>query len=388
MQPHGYRRDRRARRRADRPAGAGAAHRAAGRDDDRQAARLPRRLAGRLRRRRPAAGARRHAHLRRRLEPRPLRAGAGPRAVPRRQRLLAARTCGSPAASRTPTRPRRPPSAASADRRACSSSRTCSAAAHRCWGSTPRELRRRNFYAAGQETPYGQPVRHPERLAAAWQQLHDEADVDRRLAEVAAFNAAHAHTKRALAITPVKFGISFNFTAFNQGGALVHVYKDGSVLVNHGGTEMGQGLHTKMLQVAATALGVPLARVRLAPTRTDKVPNTSATAASAGADLNGGAVKDACEQILRRLRRRRRRPWPAVGRPGRRRPTSAGCSCGRPASTGPRACTGTRRRCGAPVQVLRLRRRRRRGRGRRLHRRLPHPARRHRPRRRRLASRR
>ena len=99
----------------------------------------------------------------------------------------------------------------------------------------------------------------------------------------------------------MKFGISFNFTTFNQAGALVHVYKDGSVLINHGGTEMGQGLHTKMLQVAATALGLPLERVRLAPTRTDKVPNTSATAASAGADLNGGAVKDACDQILARL---------------------------------------------------------------------------------------
>ncbi len=168
-------------------------------------------------------------------------------------------------------------------------------------GLDAREVRRRSFYVDGQETPYGQPVRHAERLATAWQQLHDEADVERRLEEVAAFNAAHAHTKRALALTPVKFGISFNFTAFNQGGALVHVYKDGSVLVNHGGTEMGQGLHTKMLQVAATALGVPLEPVRLAPTRTDKVPNTSATAASAGADLNGGAVKDACEQILRRL---------------------------------------------------------------------------------------
>ena len=111
-----------------------------------------------------------------------------------------------------------------------------------------------------------------------------------------------AHRKRGLAVTPVKFGISFNFTAFNQAGALVHVYKDGSVLINHGGTEMGQGLHTKMLQVAATALGVPLAKVRVAPTRTDKVPNTSATAASSSTDLNGGAVKDACEQILARLR--------------------------------------------------------------------------------------
>ena len=99
----------------------------------------------------------------------------------------------------------------------------------------------------------------------------------------------------------MKFGISFNFTTFNQAGALVHVYKDGSVLINHGGTEMGQGLHTKMIQVAATTLGIPLHHVRLAPTRTDKVPNTSATAASSGADLNGGAVKNACEQIKERL---------------------------------------------------------------------------------------
>ncbi len=169
-------------------------------------------------------------------------------------------------------------------------------------GIEPRELRRRNFYADDQETPYGQPVRHAHRITAAWEQLVDEADIVAREAEVAAFNATHEHTKRALAVTPVKFGISFNFTAFNQAGALVHVYKDGSVLINHGGTEMGQGLHTKMLQVAATALGVPLARVRLAPTRTDKVPNTSATAASSGADLNGAAIKDACDQITARLR--------------------------------------------------------------------------------------
>jgi len=168
-------------------------------------------------------------------------------------------------------------------------------------GLDPGEVRRRNFYADGQATPYGQPVRHPERLVTAWEQVVRDGDLAARRAEVAAFNAAHAHTKRGLAITPVKFGISFNFTSFNQAGALVHVYKDGSVLINHGGTEMGQGLHTKMLQVAATALGLPIERIRLAPTRTDKVPNTSATAASSGADLNGGAVKDACEQILTRL---------------------------------------------------------------------------------------
>ena len=168
-------------------------------------------------------------------------------------------------------------------------------------GVPAAELRRRNFYTAGQSTPYGQVVRHPERLAVAWDRLHELGDIAARTEQVARFNAAHDDRKRGLALTPVKFGISFNFTAFNQAGALVHVYKDGSVLVSHGGTEMGQGLHTKMLQVAATALGVPLEAVRLAPTRTDKVPNTSATAASSGADLNGGAVKDACEQIRRRL---------------------------------------------------------------------------------------
>lgn len=168
-------------------------------------------------------------------------------------------------------------------------------------GIDPVDLRRRNLYAEGQATPYGQTVRHADRLRRAWDQVTETSDLASRREAIAAFNAQNPHRKRGLAVTPVKFGISFNFTAFNQAGALVHVYRDGSALINHGGTEMGQGLHTKMLQVAATALRVPIDRVRLAPTRTDKVPNTSATAASSGADLNGGAVKDACEQILARL---------------------------------------------------------------------------------------
>ena len=168
-------------------------------------------------------------------------------------------------------------------------------------GIDPGELRRRNFYVEGQATPYGQPVRHAERLFAVWDQVTENSSLAVRRAEIDRWNADRRHRKRGLAITPVKFGISFNLTAFNQAGALVHVYKDGSVLINHGGTEMGQGLHTKMMQVAATAFGLPSAKVRLAPTRTDKVPNTSATAASAGADLNGGAVKNACDQIMARL---------------------------------------------------------------------------------------
>ncbi|HEY2519934.1 MAG TPA: molybdopterin cofactor-binding domain-containing protein, partial [Streptosporangiaceae bacterium] len=113
-------------------------------------------------------------------------------------------------------------------------------------GLAPDDLRRRNFYAPGQATPYGQPVRHAERLEDIWSTLCQRSDLHPRQAEVAAFNNSHPDTKRGLAITPVKFGISFNLTAFNQAGALVHVYKDGSVLINHGGTEMGQGLHTKM----------------------------------------------------------------------------------------------------------------------------------------------
>lgn len=170
-------------------------------------------------------------------------------------------------------------------------------------GLDAMELRKRNFYqpGLGQATPYGQPVPQAERIAAVWEQVENDGGIADRKREIAAFNAAHPHTKRALAITGIKFGISFNLTAFNQAGALVLIYKDGSVLINHGGTEMGQGLHTKMLQVAATTLGIPLHKVRLAPTRTDKVPNTSATAASSGADLNGGAVKNACEQLRARL---------------------------------------------------------------------------------------
>ncbi len=126
-------------------------------------------------------------------------------------------------------------------------------------GLAPDELRKRNFYAEGQATPYGQPVRHAERMGAAWDQVVAVLVVRRAPGRDRRRSTPRSpHRKRGLAVTPVKFGISFNFTTFNQAGALVHVYKDGSVLINHGGTEMGQGLHTKMLQVAATALGLPL----------------------------------------------------------------------------------------------------------------------------------
>jgi xanthine dehydrogenase large subunit len=174
--------------------------------------------------------------------------------------------------------------------------------AHRL-GLRPDVVRERNFYRDGQTTHYGQPVEDASRIASVWQTVRESSEFERRLAEVSRYNETHQHSKRGLAMTPVKFGISFTATFFNQGGALVLVYRDGSVQVNHGGTEMGQGLFTKIRRIAAETLGVPLEKIRTMPTRTDKVPNTSATAASAGTDLNGAAVADACRQIRERLDR-------------------------------------------------------------------------------------
>jgi len=169
-------------------------------------------------------------------------------------------------------------------------------------GIPAESIRERNFYRDGQQTHYGQTVDDASRISQAWELVKTSSAFAARRAEIDAFNAAHEHVKRGLAITPVKFGISFTATFYNQGGALVLIYRDGSVQVNHGGTEMGQGLFTKIQRIAADSLGLPLASIRVMPTRTDKVPNTSATAASAGTDLNGAAVVDACEQLLARLR--------------------------------------------------------------------------------------
>ncbi len=165
----------------------------------------------------------------------------------------------------------------------------------------PAVVRLRNFYRQGDVTHYGQEVKDAGRMGRIWTRLKDSSQMEKRRNDIRIFNAAHPHTKRGIAITPAKFGISFTATFFNQAGALVLMYRDGSVQVNHGGTEMGQGLHTKVRQIAARSLGVPVASVRIMPTRTDKVPNTSATAASAGTDLNGAAVLDACAQIRARL---------------------------------------------------------------------------------------
>jgi xanthine dehydrogenase large subunit len=168
-------------------------------------------------------------------------------------------------------------------------------------GLAPEVIRERNFYRAGDTTHYEQPVKHAERIGLIWRRLMESSGFAQRREDIDAWNARHQHNKRGLAITPVKFGISFTATFFNQAGALVLIYRDGSVQVNHGGAEMGQGLHTKIQQIAAESLGLDLENVRVMSTRTDKVPNTSATAASAGADLNGAAVADACSQLRCRL---------------------------------------------------------------------------------------
>ena len=172
-------------------------------------------------------------------------------------------------------------------------------------GLPPELVRERNFYREGEYpprnvTPYGQTIRDNS-LPELWQQLKSSSTFDARRLAAATFNANHQQTKRGIAITPVKFGISFNKVEYNQAGALVHIYTDGSVQLNHGGTEMGQGLHSKMLAVASRTLGISVDRIQIMATSTDKVPNTSATAASSGSDLNGQAVKAACETLLARL---------------------------------------------------------------------------------------
>ena len=151
-----------------------------------------------------------------------------------------------------------------------------------------------------QTTPYHMPV-EDFILHEMTDRLAETSDYYRRKAAVAEWNASNAILKKGIALTPVKFGISFTLTHLNQAGALVHVYQDGSIHMNHGGTEMGQGLFQKVAQVAAARFGVDVGRVKITATDTAKVPNTSATAASSGSDLNGMAVKAACDTIRDRM---------------------------------------------------------------------------------------
>ncbi|KAE8752582.1 xanthine dehydrogenase 1 [Frankliniella occidentalis] len=168
-------------------------------------------------------------------------------------------------------------------------------------GKDPIEVAEMNLYKEGHRTHYNQELVHCT-LQRCWTQCMLDADYTRRLQDVQDFNKLHRYRKRGLAIVPTKFGIAFTSLFLNQAGALVLVYADGSVLLSHGGTEMGQGLHTKMIQVASRALEIPESYIFISETSTDKVPNTSPTAASAGSDLNGMAVLDACEQIMERLK--------------------------------------------------------------------------------------
>ena len=169
-------------------------------------------------------------------------------------------------------------------------------------GRDALDIRRLNFYGKQERnvTPFGQQIVDNviHELVA---ELEAGSDYRARRAAVAEYNRASPVLKKGLALTPLKFGIAFNVTHLNQAGALVHVYVDGSVLVNHGGTEMGQGINTKVMQVVAHELGIDLERVRATATNTSKVANTSATAASTGADLNGKAAQDAARRIRARL---------------------------------------------------------------------------------------
>ncbi|NOE20113.1 xanthine dehydrogenase molybdopterin binding subunit [Ruegeria atlantica] len=169
-------------------------------------------------------------------------------------------------------------------------------------GQDPLDVRKANFYGTKDRnvTPYHQEVEDCilDRLVG---ELEETSEYRQRRQDIIAFNKTSPVLKKGIALTPVKFGISFTATWYNQAGALVHVYNDGSIHLNHGGTEMGQGLNTKVAQVVAEAFQVDFNRIKITKTTTEKVPNTSATAASSGTDLNGMAALNAVEQIKERL---------------------------------------------------------------------------------------
>jgi xanthine dehydrogenase large subunit len=166
----------------------------------------------------------------------------------------------------------------------------------------PLTVRKRNFYGKRDRniTPYHMTV-EDNIITELVAELERDAGYAARRKEVKAFNAANPWVKRGLALTPIKFGISFTLTHMNQAGALVHVYTDGSVALNHGGTEMGQGLYLKVAQIVAAEFGIGLDRVKITATTTAKVPNTSPTAASSGTDLNGKAAQAAARMIKQRM---------------------------------------------------------------------------------------
>jgi len=169
-------------------------------------------------------------------------------------------------------------------------------------GLDPLDVRKANLYGPGRQvTPYGQTVEDYDIAAPLIDELERTSSYRARRKEIRLFNERSPIIKRGIALTPVKFGISFTLTHLNQAGALINVYQDGSISLNHGGTEMGQGLFQKIAQVTAEEFGVGLERVQITATSTDKVPNTSATAASSGTDLNGMAAQIAARKIKQRL---------------------------------------------------------------------------------------
>ena len=168
-------------------------------------------------------------------------------------------------------------------------------------GIDPIVIREQNMYKPNDVTHYDMPLEDyfvPE----MWSQILEDTEYQKQRAEIEQFNSENKWKKRGLAILPSKFGISFTARFLNQAGALVHIYSDGSVLLSHAGVEMGQGLHTKMIQIAANTLRIPDTNIHIVETSTDKVPNTSPTAASASSDLNGMAVLDACTQLAERIK--------------------------------------------------------------------------------------
>ena len=172
----------------------------------------------------------------------------------------------------------------------------------RSLGKDPLEVRKLNYYGKTERnvTHYHQTVEHNV-IHEMTAELEESAEYAKRRREIIEFNQKSPVLKKGLAMTPVKFGISFTATFLNQAGALIHIYTDGSIHLNHGGTEMGQGLNTKVAQVVAEVFQVDIERIQITATNTDKVPNTSPTAASSGADLNGMAAKNAAETIKQRL---------------------------------------------------------------------------------------
>eukprot|EP00066_Takifugu_rubripes_P003798 XP_003966667.1 PREDICTED: xanthine dehydrogenase/oxidase [Takifugu rubripes] len=167
-------------------------------------------------------------------------------------------------------------------------------------GKPAKEIRRLNLYRKGDTTPYNQ-ILDQVTLDRCWDECLFRSKYEERRAAIDIYNRQNRWTKRGLAIIPTKFGIAFSALFLNQAGALVHIYTDGSVLLTHGGAEMGQGLHTKMVQVASRVLDIPCSKIHISETSTNTVANTSATSASASSDLNGAAVQNACEILMKRL---------------------------------------------------------------------------------------